>query len=82
MDRICGGCGIHLDEQPDDRGGTMAKINKGRYSADVGADGKVLFIIGMRINRFWQVWRWLPVFVAMPRMLIELQKNRTLGLVG
>lgn len=60
----------------------MAGINEGRYSADVGADGKVLFLIGMRINRLWQVWKWFPVFTAMPRMLIELQKNRDLGLVG
>lgn len=60
----------------------MGAINKGRYSADVGADGKVLFLIGMRINRLWQVWKWIPVFVVMPRMLIELQKDRALGLVG
>jgi hypothetical protein len=60
----------------------MTKILKGRYTADVGADGKVLFLIGMRLNRLWQIWKWFPVFVAMPRMLIELQKNRSLGLVG
>jgi hypothetical protein len=58
------------------------RINKGRMSAAAGADGKVLFLIGMRINSLWRVWKWLPVFVAMPRMLIELQKNRDLGLVG
>lgn len=60
----------------------MAKVNKGRFAADTGADGKVLFLIGMRINRLWQVWRWFPVFTAMPRMLIELQRNPDLGLVG
>jgi len=60
----------------------VAKINKGRFSADTGADGKVLFLIGMRINHLWQVWKWFPVFVAMPRMLAELMKNRELGLVG
>ena len=60
----------------------MSSINKGRYSADVGADGVVLFLIGMRFNRLWQFWKWLPVFVAMPRMLVELQRNRDLGLVG
>jgi hypothetical protein len=60
----------------------VASINKGRYSADVGADGKVLFLIGMRFNKIWQPWKWLPVVVAMPRMLIELQKNPSLGLVG
>jgi len=60
----------------------MAHINRGRYSADVGADGVVLFLIGMRINRVCQVWKWLPVFVSMPKMLIELQRQRSLGLVG
>ena len=60
----------------------MTQINKGRHSAAAGADGKILFLIGMRINKPLQVWRWLPVFVAMPRMLVELQKNRDLGLVG
>ena len=60
----------------------MASINKGRYSADTGADGKVLFLIGMRINKPLRVWKWFPVFLSMPRMLIELQKNRSLGLVG
>ena len=60
----------------------MTAINKGRHSAAPGADGKVLFLIGMRINRPLQFWRWVPVFVAMPRMLVELQRNRELGLVG
>ncbi|MFM1761342.1 MAG: hypothetical protein RL478_952 [Actinomycetota bacterium] len=60
----------------------MSKINRGRFSANVGADGKVLFLIGMRINQIWKIWKWLPVFVAMPRMLIEIQKDRSLGLVG
>ena len=60
----------------------MASINRGRYSAQEGATGKVLFLIGMRINQWWRIWKWFPVFVAMPRMLIELQKNRSLGLVG
>jgi len=60
----------------------MAHVTKGRYSANLGADGVVLFLIGMRINRLWQVWKWLPVFVSMPRMLIELQRQPSLGLVG
>lgn len=60
----------------------MAKVNKGRWSADAGADGKVLFLIGMRINKLWKFWAWVPVAVAMPRMLAELMKDRSLGLVG
>ncbi|MEH6737365.1 MAG: DUF4188 domain-containing protein, partial [Sulfitobacter sp.] len=27
---------------------------------------------GMRINRFWKVTKWVPAFMAMPRMLKEL----------
>ncbi len=42
----------------------------------------VLFLIGMRINRYWLVWKWFPVLIAMPRMLIELKRNPELGLVG
>ncbi len=60
----------------------VATINKGRYSADVGADGKVLFLIGMRFNQLLRPWKWLPVFASMPRMLAELQKDPSLGLVG
>lgn len=60
----------------------MASINKGRFSADTGADGKVLFLIGMRFNQWWRVWKWMPVFLAMPRMLFELRRNPSLGLVG
>jgi hypothetical protein len=61
---------------------SVASINKGRFSADAGADGKVLFLIGMRLNQLWRVWKWFPVAVAMPRMLFELQKDPSLGLVG
>lgn len=61
----------------------MAKVNRGRYTADVGArDEVVVFLIGMRINRLWQVWRWAPVFVAMPRMIAELAKDPSLGLLA
>jgi hypothetical protein len=34
----------------------------------------VVFIIGMRINRFWLPHKWLPAFFAMPRMLMELSR--------
>jgi hypothetical protein len=60
----------------------MTTINKGRHSAAPGADGKVLFLIGMRVNSLWRVHKWLPVAMAMPRMLIELQRNPDMGLVG
>jgi hypothetical protein len=42
----------------------------------------VIFLIGMRINRFWKVHKWLPVFCAMPRMLRELAGRPDSGLLG
>ena len=60
----------------------MATFSKGRSAAEVPKEGVVVFLIGMRINRLWQVWKWLPVFLAMPRMIIELMKNPELGLRG
>ena len=42
---------------------------------------RVVFLIGMRINKPWMLHKWLPVMVAMPKMLIELSKNPDLGLL-
>ncbi len=36
----------------------------------------VVFHIGMTFNKPWRVDRWMPVFVAMPRMLAELERNK------
>jgi hypothetical protein len=41
----------------------------------------VIFLIGMRINRLWKPWRWLPVATAMPRMVAELGRQPELGLL-
>lgn len=59
----------------------MARLNRQRLSADVEGDF-VVFLIGMRVNRLWKVHRWLPVFLAMPRMLRELEKQPDTGLLG
>lgn len=56
----------------------MAKINPGRMTAPA-EEGFVLFLIGMRVNNWFAVHRWLPVFLAMPKMLTELHINRDLG---
>lgn len=40
----------------------------------------VVFLIGMRINRWWKVHRWLPVFLAMVPMRRELGRDD--GLLG
>ena len=41
----------------------------------------VVFLIGMRFNRLWKVWKWWPVVMAMPKMLTELSKQPELGLL-
>jgi hypothetical protein len=56
----------------------MAPITRERMTATTD-DGFVLFLIGMRINNWFAIHRWLPVFTAMPRMLKELHINRELG---
>ena len=56
----------------------MAKVTRERMTA-VAEEDFVLFLIGMRINNWFAIHRWLPVFLAMPKMLKELHINRYLG---
>jgi hypothetical protein len=42
----------------------------------------VVFLIGMRVNKWWMIHRWLPVALAMPRMLKELRANPSSGYLG
>ena len=56
----------------------MAKVTRERMTATAEEDF-VLFLIGMRINNWFAIHRWLPVFLAMPKMLKELHINRDLG---
>lgn len=42
----------------------------------------VVFLIGMTINRPWRPDLWLPVFRAMPPMLVELSSDPDSGLLG
>lgn len=58
----------------------MAKVIAERVTARPQGEF-VVFIIGMRINRWWKPWKWLPVLLAMPRMLVELGRNPDLGLL-
>src|SRR5213079_2309890 len=52
----------------------MAKIAAKRVTARIEGEF-VVFLIGMRINKPWKIHKWLPVFLAMPRMLKELRAN-------
>ena len=59
----------------------MPSVHAGRYTAHIEGDF-VVFLIGMRVNKPWKVREWLPVFVAMPRMLRELEQRPEAGLLG
>ncbi|MCX5384938.1 DUF4188 domain-containing protein [Streptomyces sp. NBC_00083] len=58
-----------------------AKPIPGRTTAAVEGDAVVL-LIGMRVNHFWAVHQWVPVGLAMLRMLRELSKDRSHGHLG
>ncbi|HEX9529613.1 MAG TPA: DUF4188 domain-containing protein [Acidimicrobiales bacterium] len=60
----------------------MAQINQGRFTADLDGDEIVVFLIGMRVNKPWKVRKWLPVFLAMPKMLRYLTEHPEKGLLG
>jgi hypothetical protein len=59
----------------------MTKIIPNRVTAEVQGDF-VVFLIGMRINKPWKIHKWLPVFLAMPRMLKELEAQPDSGFLG
>lgn len=45
-------------------------------------DPFVVFHIGLRINAFWKIHRWLPIFLIAPRMVRELVSDADSGLLG
>lgn len=59
----------------------MSKTINQRMTAKIEGDF-VVFLIGMRINRFWKFHKWLPVAQAMPKMLQELAANPQSGYLG
>jgi hypothetical protein len=59
----------------------MSEIVRERVCAEVEG-GVVVFLIGMRINRLWKFWKWLPVMMAMPKMLKELADHPELGMLS
>jgi hypothetical protein len=56
-------------------------VLNGRHKATIEGDF-VVFLIGMRINKPWKLAKWLPVAVAMPRMLRYLEQHPEKGLLG
>ena len=59
----------------------MVNIFPGRYAAQIDKP-LVLFLIGMRINKFAAIGKWWPVAKAMPEMLRELSKQKDAGILG
>lgn len=59
----------------------MSKVFNGQKTARMEGDF-VVFLIGMRFNKLWKVWKWWPVVMAMPRMLTELSKDPDSGLLS
>lgn len=59
----------------------MTKFIKERMTAKMEGDF-VVFLIGMRINRFWKFNHWLPAAAAMPKMLRELSQHPESGFLG
>ncbi len=56
-------------------------IIKERMTAQMD-DDFVVFLIGMRINKWWKINQWLPVAMAMPTMITELYENPELGFIS
>ncbi|MCA0971694.1 DUF4188 domain-containing protein [Halobacillus litoralis] len=59
----------------------MKKVIAERFT-DAHEGDVVVFIIGMRVNKWWAVHKWLPVFSAMPGMIKELYINKSLGFLS
>jgi len=58
----------------------MADIIAQRMAAKIEGDF-VVFLIGMRVNRWWKIAGWGPIVAAMPKMLAELAAHPELGLL-
>jgi hypothetical protein len=58
----------------------MTQLFPARMTVQIEGDF-VVFLIGMRVNKWWKLWQWGPVAAAMPKMLIELASRPELGLL-
>ncbi|SRR5712691_3849488 len=59
----------------------MAKVIPGRYTAQTD-EPFVVFIIGMRVNRFFAFNKWIPTAMAMGPMLRTLYQHPEKGFLG
>ena len=59
----------------------MAQVIKGRFTAKMD-EPFVVFMIGIRINKFFAIGQWLPTARAMGPMLNELYSHPEKGFLG
>ena len=59
----------------------MARVIGKRMAAEMEGEF-VVFLIGMRVNKPWKIHKWLPVLLAMPPMIKELQARPKSGFLG
>jgi len=52
----------------------MRGVEHGRMTVKVAGEF-VVSLVGMRVNRLWQFWQWMPVSMAMPRIVAELMRR-------
>ncbi len=60
---------------------SMVKIIPGRFTVET-AEPFVVFMAGVRVNRFLAFRKWLPAVLAIPPMMRNLYKHRALGFLG
>ena len=58
----------------------MSKVFSGYRTAEIDGDF-VVFLIGMRVNKWWKLHKWFPVLGAMGPMIAELTRRKELGLL-
>ncbi|HLT37912.1 MAG TPA: DUF4188 domain-containing protein [Enhygromyxa sp.] len=59
----------------------MSEIVKQKITAQIEGE-PVVFLTGMRINKWWKLHLWLPVLAAAIGMQRSLERNREHGLLG
>ena len=57
------------------------QIFNGKYTSKP-EDSFVIFIFGMRINKFLYLWLWIPFFIRLFRMVRRLRQYRESGMMN
>jgi len=44
-------------------------------------ESKIVFLIGLRLNKLWKIHRWWRLVLTMPKILKELQQQKVAGFI-